>query len=70
MLRVRVVSQKWFRYISHSAKKVGAEGELVEYGYDSRVGDVIGVLLEYKSEVASLSFYRNGVIKIALFYVI
>jgi tripartite motif-containing protein 9/67 len=49
-----------------SAKKVGAEGEVIEYGYDSRVGDVIGVLLEYKSEVASLSFYRNGVIRLML----
>ncbi len=65
MLLVSALSPKFRSYLL-SAKKVGAEGEVIEYGYDSRVGDVIGVLLEYKSEVASLSFYRNGVIRLML----
>ena len=47
--------------LEKSAKKVGVDGALIDYGYQAKTGDVIGVLLEYKSGMANLSFYRNGV---------
>lgn len=31
-----------------------------EYGFASKLGDVIGVLLEFRTGVGTLSFYRNG----------
>ncbi len=49
-----------------SGKKFGPDGIFQDYGYQGKKGDVIGVLLEYKSGLATLSFYRNAVIKILL----
>jgi len=47
-------------YMCLCAKKFGPDGLMLDYGYQAKKGDVIGVLLEYKSQIASLSFYRNG----------
>lgn len=33
---------------------------MYDYGYVAKHGDVIGVLLEFKSGVGTLSFYKNG----------
>ena len=44
-----------------SGKKFGPDGIFQDYGYQAKKGDVIGVLLEYKSGLATLSFYRNAV---------
>jgi len=47
-------------YMCLCAKTCGSDGVLTDYGSQAKKGDVIGVLLEYKSGVANLSFYRNG----------
>lgn len=47
-------------YMALGARKLGADGNLYDYGYNSKKGDTIGVLLEYRNNNASLSFYRNG----------
>lgn len=41
-------------------RKFGPDGNIVEYGYSARVGDTIGVLLEFKGGMGQLSFYKNG----------
>ena len=46
--------------INASAKSFGSDGVLYDYGYVAKHGDVIGVLLEFKSGVGTLSFYKNG----------
>lgn len=33
----------------------------MNYGYSAKANDIIGVLLEFRSGLGSLSFYRNGV---------
>ena len=38
----------------------GPDGNIIEYGYNAKVGDSIGVLLEFKGEIGSLSFFKNG----------
>jgi hypothetical protein len=35
-------------------------GTILDYGSVCKVNDTIGVLLEFKGGIASLSFYRNG----------
>jgi len=47
----------------NSGKKFGPDGVFADYGYQAKKGDTIGVLLEYKSGLASLSFYRNAVME-------
>ena len=54
--------EKYWLIRSNSSKKVGADGVLYDYGYQAKQNDIIGVLLEFKSGMGSLSFYRNGVI--------
>ena len=46
-------------YFKLSGKKFGPDG-LDDYGFCSKVNDVIGVLLEFKQGLGTLSFYRNG----------
>ena len=43
-------------------KKLSSEGALIDYGYSAKIGDTIGILLEFKSGTAELSFYKNGVL--------
>lgn len=43
-----------------SAKRFGSDGVLYDYGYTAKNGDIIGVLLEFKSGNGALSFYKNG----------
>jgi len=47
-------------YMCLCGKKFGPDGILQDYGYQAKKGDIIGVLLEYKSGLATLSFYRNA----------
>jgi len=47
-------------YMCCCGKKFGPDGIFQDYGYQGKKGDVIGVLLEYKSGLATLSFYRNA----------
>jgi len=47
-------------YLCLCGKKFGPDGIYTDYGYQAKKGDTIGVLLEYKSGLASLSFYRNA----------
>jgi SPRY domain len=47
-------------YICLCARKCGPEGVLTKYGQSAKIGDVIGVLLEFRGGVGTLSFYRNG----------
>jgi len=47
-------------YMCLCGKKFGPDGVFADYGYQAKKGDTIGVLLEYKSGLASLSFYRNA----------
>lgn len=35
--------------------------QVQEYGGFSKINDTIGILLEFKDTVGSVSFYRNGV---------
>eukprot|EP00331_Platyophrya_macrostoma_P005446 CAMPEP_0176408176 /NCGR_PEP_ID=MMETSP0127-20121128/1806_1 /TAXON_ID=938130 /ORGANISM="Platyophrya macrostoma, Strain WH" /LENGTH=343 /DNA_ID=CAMNT_0017787433 /DNA_START=28 /DNA_END=1059 /DNA_ORIENTATION=+ len=53
-------TKMFWGYMVCGAKKVGSDGVLLDYGYQAKTGDIIGVLLEYKSGMATLSFYRNG----------
>lgn len=60
-LYARPMDTKMFwGYMCLCAKKFGPDGILYDYGYQAKKGDIIGVLLEYKSGLATLSFYRNG----------
>lgn len=47
-------------YLCLCAKRSGPDGAIIDYGYAAKLGDTIGVLLEFRSGVGSLSFYRNG----------
>ena len=35
--------------------------QIQEYGGFSKINDTIGILLDFKEEIGSVSFYRNGV---------
>jgi tripartite motif-containing protein 9/67 len=60
-LYARPLDTKMFwGYMPLCAKKFGPDGALYDYGFPAKKGDVIGILLEYKSGMATLSFYRNG----------
>lgn len=50
----------FFNSFFFSAKKVGPDGAPADYGYSAKVGDIIGVLLEFRASEGTLSFYRNG----------
>ena len=43
-----------------SAKKFGPDDVMDDYGFISKINDVIGVLLEFKQGIGNLSFYKNG----------
>ncbi|CAD8175890.1 unnamed protein product [Paramecium octaurelia] len=51
----------FYGYICLCAKKFGADGQIQDYGYSAVQNDTIGVLLEFRSGLGTLSFYRNGV---------
>jgi len=60
-LYARPMDTKMFwGYMCLCAKKFGPDGLIQDYGYQAKKGDIIGVLLEFKSQIATLSFYRNG----------
>ena len=44
-----------------SGKRLGPEEESEESDFSSTVGDTIGLLLEFRQQMATLSFYKNGV---------
>lgn len=35
--------------------------QIQEYGGFSKINDTIGILLEFKDEIGTVCFYRNGV---------
>ena len=43
-----------------SGKKFGPDGILYDYGSAAKIGDIIGILLEFSLGIGSLSFYKNG----------
>lgn len=43
-----------------SGKKFGPDNLMEDYGFFSKTNDIIGVLLEFKSGLGSLSFFKNG----------
>ncbi|CAK69624.1 unnamed protein product (macronuclear) [Paramecium tetraurelia] len=51
----------FYGYICLCARKFGADGQISDYGYSAVQNDTIGVLLEFRSGIGTLSFYRNGV---------
>jgi tripartite motif-containing protein 9/67 len=50
----------FYGYMPLCASKFGPSHGIVKYGQECQVGDLIGVLLEYRLGVASISFYRNS----------
>lgn len=50
----------FYGYMPLCARKFGPTHSIENYGQLCQVGDIIGVLLEYRLGVASLSFYRNS----------
>ena len=44
----------------YSARKFGPDG-VEEYGLQAKVNDNIGVLLEFKQGLGTLSFFKNGI---------
>jgi len=60
-LYARPLDTKMFwGYMPLCAKKFGPDGALYDYGFPAKKADIIGILLEFKSGMATLSFYRNG----------
>eukprot|EP01017_Pseudomicrothorax_dubius_P049567 TRINITY_DN9234_c0_g1_i1.p1 TRINITY_DN9234_c0_g1~~TRINITY_DN9234_c0_g1_i1.p1 ORF type:complete len:333 (+),score=89.79 TRINITY_DN9234_c0_g1_i1:26-1024(+) len=60
-LNMRPLDTKlYWGYMPLCARKFGPDGELVEYGFSCKAGDILGVLLEFKQGVGTLSFYKNG----------
>ncbi|KAM3135484.1 negative regulation of SNARE complex assembly [Paramecium bursaria] len=53
--------QMFYGYICLCGRKFGADGQVQNYGYNSKQNDIIGVLLEFRNGLGTLSFYRNGV---------
>jgi len=43
-----------------SGKKFGPDGIMDDYGFFSKINDAIGILLEFKQGLGTLSFYKNG----------
>lgn len=41
------------------AEKLGPDLNFIPYGHKCKKGDIVGVLMEFKSGIGSLSFYKN-----------
>ena len=61
MCSVILFKQPSNRFRAKKFCPVRKEAAISDYGEMTKTGDVIGVLLEFKEDEASLTFYRNKV---------
>eukprot|EP01017_Pseudomicrothorax_dubius_P026543 TRINITY_DN2971_c0_g2_i13.p1 TRINITY_DN2971_c0_g2~~TRINITY_DN2971_c0_g2_i13.p1 ORF type:complete len:353 (-),score=65.49 TRINITY_DN2971_c0_g2_i13:1-1059(-) len=53
-------TKNFWGYMPLCGKKISPDGELLDYGFSCKTQDIVGVLLEFKQGIGTLSFYKNG----------